>query len=204
MWGRSLFCWGSLRSSQPMRAADRCFIAPPRPGRGWGGAGFQGSQASGIKQQKRSGKASPFFGERAWKPLGARASLPHDLPVDRMTRRLRAGRPRSQTTQTVERSCRNVGVRCDYSNLCGLFWRGRWGFASLGEGGVARRSRVTEGVGTESEQKMTLAVFITVATPSDSPSASHLPQEEGFVLRRFASEGALFHANGHGARRHPG
>jgi hypothetical protein len=67
-------------------------------------------------------------------------------------------------------------------NLCGL------GFTSLGEGGVARRSRVTEGVGAESGRKMTLAVFVAAVTPSDSPSASHLPQEEGFILRRFASE----------------
>jgi hypothetical protein len=56
----------------------------------------------------------------------------------------------------------------------------RWGLASLGEGGVARRSRVTEGVGAESGREMRLAVFVTAATPSDSPSASHLPQEEGF------------------------
>jgi hypothetical protein len=34
---------------------------------------------------------------------------------------------------------------------------------------------------------MTLAGFVAAATPSDSPSASHLPQEEGFGLRRFAS-----------------
>jgi hypothetical protein len=53
------------------------------------------------------------------------------------------------------------------------------GLASLGEGGVARRSRVTEGVGAEKWRGMTLAVFITAVTPSDSPSASHLPQEEG-------------------------
>jgi hypothetical protein len=75
-----------------------------------------------------------------------------------------------------------VGVRCAYPNLCAL------GFASLGEGGVARRSRVTEGVGAESGRGIRLAVFITAETPSDSPSASHLPQEEGLVLRRFASE----------------
>jgi hypothetical protein len=51
--------------------------------------------------------------------------------------------------------------------------------------------RVTEGVGAESGREMTLAVFVAAATPSDSPSASHLPQEEGFVLRRFASEGCV-------------
>jgi hypothetical protein len=77
---------------------------------------------------------------------------------------------------------RDVGVRFAHLNLCGL------GFASLGEGGVARRSRGTEGVGAESGREMTLAVFVAAATPSDSPSASHLPQEEGFVLRRFAPE----------------
>jgi hypothetical protein len=71
------------------------------------------------------------------------------------------------------------------ANLCGL------GFASLGEGGVARRSRVTEGVSAESGREMTLAGFVAAATPSDSPSASHLPQEEGFGLRRFASEGGV-------------
>jgi hypothetical protein len=69
-------------------------------------------------------------------------------------------------------------------------------------------SRVTEGVGAESGQEgaesgqegaesgqegaesgqeITLAVAVTAATPSDSPSASHLPQEEGLGLRRFAS-----------------
>jgi hypothetical protein len=36
---------------------------------------------------------------------------------------------------------------------------------------------------------MRLAVFVAATTPSDSPSASHLPQEEGFSLRRFASDG---------------
>jgi hypothetical protein len=75
--------------------------------------------------------------------------------------------------------------RCFTFNLCGL------GFASLGEGGVARRSRVTEGVGAESGREITLAVAVAAATPSDSPSASHLPQEEGLGLRRFASEGCV-------------
>jgi hypothetical protein len=49
--------------------------------------------------------------------------------------------------------------------------------------------RVTEGVGAESGQdgaesgqEITLAVFVAAATPSDSPSASHLPQEEGLVF----------------------
>jgi hypothetical protein len=73
-----------------------------------------------------------------------------------------------------------------------LFWsktlKTSIGFiASLGEGGVTRRSRVTEGVGAESGRGMRLAVFVTAVTPSDSPSASHLPQEEGLGLRRFAS-----------------
>jgi hypothetical protein len=55
--------------------------------------------------------------------------------------------------------------------------------ASLGEGGVARRSRVTEGVGAENGQKMTPAASVTAATPSDSPKAN-LPQEEGFQQRK--------------------
>jgi hypothetical protein len=54
--------------------------------------------------------------------------------------------------------------------------------ASLGEGGVARRSRVTEGVGAESGRGMRLAGFVAAVTPSDSPSASHLPQEAGLGL----------------------
>jgi hypothetical protein len=79
-------------------------------------------------------KPAPFLEKGRENPLGARASRPHDLSVARLFRRLRTGRPRSQTTQTVERSCRNVGVRCDYPNLYGL------NFASLDEGGVARLS----------------------------------------------------------------
>jgi hypothetical protein len=56
---------------------------------------------------------------------------------------------------------------------------------------VARgESRVTEEVDAQKGRKMTLAVFVTAVTPSDSPLASHLPQEEGFVLRRFALEGS--------------
>jgi hypothetical protein len=38
-------------------------------------------------------------------------------------------------------------------------------------------SRVTEGVGAESGQEIRLAVFVAAVTPSDSPSASHLPEE---------------------------
>jgi hypothetical protein len=56
---------------------------------------------------------------------------------------------------------------------------------SRGEG------RVTEGVGAEKWRGIRLAVSITAATPSDSPSASHLPQEEGLGLRRFASGGGI-------------
>jgi hypothetical protein len=64
-------------------------------------------------------------------------------------------------------------------------------FASLGEGCVARRSRVTEGVGAESGWEMTLAVFVTAVTPSDSPSASHLPQEEGLGCDASRRKGGL-------------
>jgi hypothetical protein len=96
--------------------------------------------------------------------------------------RCRAAKPRDGGSGCGEQAGNNA--RCFYYG-CDSFRlafgeppssRGRLGFASLGEGGVARRSRVTEGVGAESGRGITLAVFITAATPSDSPSASHLPQ----------------------------
>jgi hypothetical protein len=51
----------------------------------------------------KKGKMRFFlFWRKRRNPLGAQASRPQDSPVVHTTRRLRAGRPRSRPTQTVE------------------------------------------------------------------------------------------------------